>query len=89
MERTLSSSTISRSKPVISGKMENGVHLLNKGKAFLGKSDIVFLRIRTNQLSVRGTIDFNISDKIIIKKIEKPVLPNIFVFRVYEMKMET
>ena len=42
MERTLSSSTISRSKPVISGKMENGVHLLNKGKAFLGKSDIVF-----------------------------------------------
>ena len=53
MERTLSSSTISRSKPVISGKMENGVHLLNKGKAFLGKSDIVFLRIRTNQLSVR------------------------------------
>ena len=88
MERTLSSSTISRSKPVISGKMENGVHLLNKGKAFLGKSDIVFLRIRTNQLSVR-TVDFNISDKIIIKKIEKPVLPNIFVFRVYEMKMET
>ena len=88
MEGTLSSSTISRSKPVISGKIENGVHLLNKGKAFLGKSDIVFLRIRTNQLSVR-TVDFNISDKIIIKKIEKPVLPNIFVFRVYEMKMET